>query len=62
MELIKALVGPSLVLAKSGKFELAAMPSIYGESRTAVLQNAAHELLGLGFRGCDQGYLKSVSA
>lgn len=62
MELIKALIGPILVLAKSGKIELAATPSIYGESSAAVLQNAAHELLGLGFRCCDQSYFEIARA
>jgi len=58
MELIKALVRPSLALAKSGKVELAAALCIYWESSVAVLQNAAHELLGFGFRCCDQGYFE----
>lgn len=58
MELIKALVRPSLALAKSDKVELAAAPSIYWERSATVLQNAAHELLGLGFRCCDQGYFE----
>lgn len=55
MELIKAPVRPGLIQAKSSKIEFAATPFIYGESSAAVLQNAAYELLGLGFRCRYQG-------
>ncbi len=62
MELVKAFVRPSLVLDKSSKVELAAAPSIYWERSATVLQSAAHELLGLGFRCCYQGYFEIARA
>ncbi|MBC9251106.1 hypothetical protein A9179_12545 [Pseudomonas alcaligenes] len=58
MEFIKALVRPSLVLAKSSKVELPAASSIYWESSAAVLKNAAHQLFGLGFRCRNQSYFE----